>query len=83
MFHIALFAFFYSMTRKRKAEATNTAPSPKRTTRASSRADKATSSGGAQGDATTEFDEAQKHAEQVSFSSKLMNHLNLFSDFVV
>ena len=58
------------MARKCKTEATNTASSPKRTTRAISRADKATSSGGVQNDATVEVDEAQKHPEQVSSSYK-------------
>ena len=53
------------MVRKRKTETTNTAPSPKRTTRATSSADKATSSGGVQNDATAEVDEAQKHPKQV------------------
>ena len=58
------------MARKRKTETTNTAPSPKRTTRATSSADKATSSGGVQNDATAEVDEAQKHPKQVSSPSK-------------
>ena len=58
------------MARKCKTEATNTASSPKRTTRAISRADKTTSSGGVQNDATVEVDEAQKHLEQVSSPSK-------------
>ena len=58
------------MARKRKTETTNTAPSPKRTTRATSSADKTTSSGGVQNDATAEVDEAQKHPKQVSSPTK-------------
>ena len=49
------------MARKRKTEATNTAPSPKRTTRATSRADKGTSRGSVENDETTEAD-GKKHA---------------------
>jgi len=44
-----------------KTEATNTAPSPKRTTRATSRADKGTSRGSVENDETTETD-GKKHA---------------------
>jgi len=53
------------MAQKRNIEATNTAPSPKRTTRATSRADKGTSRGSVVNDEMTEVDEGRKHAEQV------------------
>ena len=49
------------MARKRKTEATNTAPSPKRTTRATSRVDKGTSRGSVENDEMTEAD-GKKHA---------------------
>ena len=49
------------MAWKRKTEATNTAPSPKRTTRATSRADKGTSRGSVENDEMTEAD-GKKHA---------------------
>ena len=53
------------MARKRKTKATNTAPSPKRTTRATSRVEKASFRGGAESDATADCNEAKKHLEQV------------------
>jgi hypothetical protein len=70
--------FFYSMAQKRNIEATNTAPSPKRTTRATSRADKGTSRGSVVNDETTEVDEGRKHAEQVSFRAEKLCCMNLF-----
>ena len=70
--------FFYSMAQKRNIEATNTAPSPKRTTRATSRADKGTSRGSVENDETTEAD-GKKHAEQVSLrAKKTMLHESFF-----
>ena len=65
MFDTFLFCLFCSMARKRKTEATNTAPSPKRTTRATSRVEKASFRGGAESDATADCNEAKKHLEQV------------------
>ena len=65
------------MARKRKTEATNTAPSPKRTTRATSRADKGTSRGSVENDETTEAD-GKKHAEQVSLRAKKLCCMNPF-----
>ena len=66
------------MARKRKTEATNTAPSPKRRTRATSRADKCTSRGSVENDETTEADR-KKHAEQVSLrAKKTMLHESFF-----
>ena len=66
------------MARKRKTEATNTAPSPKRTTRATSRADKGTSRGSVENDEMTEAD-GKKHAEQVSLrAKKTMLHESFF-----
>ena len=70
--------FFYSMAQKRNIEATNTAPSPKRTTRATSRADKGTSRGSVVNDETTEVDEGRKHAEQVSFRAEKLCCMNPF-----
>ena len=51
------------MAQKRNIEATNTTLSPKRTTRATSRADKGTSRGSVVNDETTEVDEGRKHTE--------------------
>ena len=51
--------FFYSMAQKCNIEATNTAPSPKRTTRATSRAGKGTSRGSVVNDETTEVVEGR------------------------
>ena len=66
------------MARKRKTEATNTTPSPKRTTKATSRADKGTSRGSVENDETTETD-GKKHAEQVSLrTKKTMLHESIF-----
>ena len=65
------------MARKRKAEATNTAPSPKRTTRATSRADKGTSRGSVENDETTKAD-GKKHAELVSLRAKKLCCMNHF-----
>ena len=70
--------FFYSMAQKRNIEATNTAPSPKRTTRTTSRVDKGTSRGSVVNDETTEVDEGRKHAEQVSFRAEKLCCMNLF-----
>ena len=66
------------MAQKRKTEAANTAPSPKRTTRVTSRADKGTSRGSAVNDETTEVDEGRKHAEQVSFRAEKLCCMNPF-----
>ena len=66
------------MARKRKTEATNTAPSPKRTTRATSRADKGTSRGSVVNDEMTEVDEGRKHAEQVPFRAEKLCCMNPF-----
>jgi len=66
------------MAWKRKTEATNTAPSPKRTTRATSRANKGTSRGSVENDETTETN-GKKHAEQVSLrAKKTMLHESFF-----
>ena len=65
------------MAWKRKTEATNTAPSPKRTTRATSRANKDTSRGSVENDETTEADR-KKHAEQVSLRAKKLCCMNPF-----
>ena len=65
------------MARKRKTEATNTAPSPKRTTRATSRADKGTSRGSVENDETTEAN-GKKHTEQVSLRAKKLCCMNPF-----
>ena len=70
--------FFYSITQKRNIEATNTAPSPKRTTRVTSRADKGTSRGSAVNDETTEVDEGRKHIEQVPYRAEKLCCMNLF-----
>ena len=51
------------MAQKRNIEATNIAPSPKRTTRTTSRADKSTSRGSVVNDEMTEVDEGRKHTE--------------------
>ena len=66
------------MARKRKTEATNTVSSPKRTTRATSRADKGTSRGSVVNDETTEVDEGRKHVEQVSFRAEKLCCMNPF-----
>ena len=65
------------MARKRKTKATNTAPSPKRTTRATSRADKGTSRGSVENDETTEANR-KKLAEQVSLRAKNLCCMNPF-----
>jgi len=64
------------MAQKHNIEATNTAPSPKRTTRATSRADKGTSRGSVVNDEMTEVDEGRKHAEQVSFRAEKLCCMN-------
>ena len=74
----SLCTFFYSMAQKRNIEATNTAPSPKRTTRATSRADNGTSRGSVVNNETTEVDEGRKHAEQVSFRAEKLCCMNPF-----
>ena len=66
----SLCTFFYSMAQKRNIEATNIAPSPKRTTRTTSRVDKSTSRGSVVNDEMTEVDEGRKHAEQVPFRAE-------------
>ena len=70
--------FFYSMAQKRNIEATNIAPSPKRTTRTTSRADKSTSRGSVVNDEMTEVDEGRKHAEQVPFRAEKLCCMNPF-----
>ena len=66
------------MAWKRKTEATNTAPSPKRTTRAISRADKDTSRGSVENDEMTKAD-GKNHAEQLSLrAKKTMLHESFF-----
>ena len=74
----SLCTFFYSMVQKRNIEASNTAPSPKRTTRATSRADKGTSRGSVVNDETTKVDGGRKHVEQVSFRAEKLCCMNPF-----
>jgi len=66
------------MAQKRNIEATNTTMSPKRTTRATSRADKGTSRGSVVNDETTEVDEGRKHIEQVPYRAEKLCCMNLF-----
>jgi len=69
------------MARKRNIEATNTAPSPKRTTRATSRGDKGTSRGSVVNDETTEVDGGRNHVEQVPFRAEKLCCMNPFFSY--